>query len=122
MSDYRSLPVANEIWRHYKGKDCRILFVAQSGDKSSIDRQIVIYEVVKIIRSLNEQTGFVESITTFSSTKYFRSISNFMAICSDQNGKFYRFELVETEDDLIWSDIADFDRPQQLLTSGIHGQ
>jgi hypothetical protein len=109
MSQYRNLPQPGEIWRHYKGKDCRILFVAKPSGKTSVNQDMVIYEVVEITKSLNEMTGNMDSITTISNSKYFRSIDNFMEICKDENGRFYRFEQLETSDDLLWSQIADFD-------------
>jgi hypothetical protein len=98
----RDLPKTGEIWRHHTGANCLILGVLTSGDRSS-DLTIVAYELTN--NYYNRDTSIYEGAKQIPTTRYWRSIANFMGEITDAAGrKVCRFEREEepNADEMVW--------------------
>jgi hypothetical protein len=84
----RELPKTGEIWRHYKGEECRILGVLRNGNKGENEQLIVAYELVE--RQVN-------------SPRYWRWADDFMSEASKDGKRVPRFD---RQDDDLWMGFA----------------
>lgn len=65
----REYPKTGEIWKHYKGEECRILGILRNGNRDRPEQLMVAYELVKL-----------ETTATTSISRFYRSIEDFMDV------------------------------------------
>lgn len=75
----RNIPKAGEIWRHVSGRECFVLGILVS-DQKSLSFEIVAYEMH--INHFNQATSVLESADIVPREKYWRTLASFMERCT----------------------------------------